>query len=214
MFYIIKGKEPSSLTQYKKTKGAYFDGFSKKDDIRRALLEEQGYLCAYCMRRIDSTDETTIEHYYPQSKINDSYGLEYKHMLGVCKINRECSYKNQTCDAHRNNVSLKINPWSYESISTISYNQMTGEIYSTDSDINNDLDVTLNLNCAESRLPLNRKAALDSMKAYIFKHYKNGTWSDGVLTKIKEQYLGRDKFGMYKPYIGILLWYIDKRLKR
>ena len=68
MFYINKDKEPKSLTEYKKSKNAYFDGFDKKDDIRQSLLDEQGYLCAYCMRRINSVDEVTIEHYYPQSK--------------------------------------------------------------------------------------------------------------------------------------------------
>lgn len=53
MRYITKGREPSSLTQYKKQSGAYFDGVNK-EDIRQALLEEQGYLCAYCMRRISA----------------------------------------------------------------------------------------------------------------------------------------------------------------
>ena len=41
MRYITKGREPSSLTQYKKQSGAYFDGVNK-EDIRQALLEEQG----------------------------------------------------------------------------------------------------------------------------------------------------------------------------
>ena len=40
MRYITKGREPGSLTQYKKQSGAYFDG-ANKEDIRQALLEEQ-----------------------------------------------------------------------------------------------------------------------------------------------------------------------------
>ena len=52
MIYIQKGKEPASLTAYKKQAHAYYDGCNK-DDIRENLLREQGYLCAYCMRRIE-----------------------------------------------------------------------------------------------------------------------------------------------------------------
>lgn len=50
MIYIKKGKEPDSLTKYKKQKFAYYDGYKEKDDVREMLLKEQGYLCAYCMK--------------------------------------------------------------------------------------------------------------------------------------------------------------------
>ena len=32
MIYIKKGKEPDSLTKYKKQKFAYYDGYKEKDD--------------------------------------------------------------------------------------------------------------------------------------------------------------------------------------
>ena len=211
MFYINKDKEPKSLTEYKKSKNAYFDGFDKKDDIRQSLLDEQGYLCAYCMRRINSVDEVTIEHYYPQSKVNDKMALDYKYMLGVCKINRNCAYKNQTCDAHRGDTPLTVNPWLYSSIAEISYHQGTGEIYSDNPQINTDLTITLNLNCLDARLLLNRKAALDSMKKYMINKCKTGLWNDALLNKIRQEYLCKDSQGKYKPYIDILLWYINKK---
>lgn len=212
MFYIIKGREPTSLTQYKKTKGAYFDGFANKDDIRQALLEEQGYLCAYCMRRIKNINEVTIEHYLPQSKTDAADGLDYRNMLGVCKLNRECSHKNQTCDAHRNNEPLTINPWSQASISLISYEQNTGRIFSNNECIDKDLNVTLNLNCVDARLALGRKEALTSLKNFIFKLHRTGTWNKSILHKIREHYSSKDSDGMYSPYLGIILWYIDKRI--
>ena len=53
MLYIKKGREPESLIKYRKKKFAYYDGYDRKDDIRKNLLIEQGFLCAYCMRRID-----------------------------------------------------------------------------------------------------------------------------------------------------------------
>ena len=35
MIYIKKGKEPASLTKYKKQKFAYYDGYKEKDDLRK-----------------------------------------------------------------------------------------------------------------------------------------------------------------------------------
>ena len=74
MLYIKKGKEPPSLTAYKKENNAYFDGCNK-EDIRKNLLKEQGYLCAYCMRRIDQK-HMKIEHWYPENRLNDSERLD------------------------------------------------------------------------------------------------------------------------------------------
>jgi len=82
MLYIKKGHEPDSLTKYRKEKFAYYDGFKEKDDIRKYLLEEQGYLCAYCMRRIDM-EHMKIEHWYPEDLLSDIECLDYKNMLGV-----------------------------------------------------------------------------------------------------------------------------------
>ena len=69
MRYIQKKSEPESLTKYKKQKGAYYDGYDRKDDVRESLLKEQGYLCGYCMKRLDSCEQVKIEHIMPQSKL-------------------------------------------------------------------------------------------------------------------------------------------------
>lgn len=54
MIYIKKYDPPSSLTDaLKKTNLCYDDLSSEiKADIKKSLLAEQGYLCAYCMQRI------------------------------------------------------------------------------------------------------------------------------------------------------------------
>lgn len=56
MIYIQKAREPHSLTQYKKQENANYGNLPSnvKDDIRLSLLKEQGFLCAYCSRRIKS----------------------------------------------------------------------------------------------------------------------------------------------------------------
>ena len=55
MRYIPKksNNEPDSLRATRLTDGATYDECNK-NDVREALLNEQGYLCAYCMRRIEN----------------------------------------------------------------------------------------------------------------------------------------------------------------
>lgn len=93
MIVINKGQGPANLIAYKQERGAYYDGFSAKDDIKQALLLEQGYICAYCMRRIKK-EKMTIEHYIPQAA-DEGLALEYHNMLGVCM--GESRYYRKTC---------------------------------------------------------------------------------------------------------------------
>lgn len=169
MKLIIKGKEPNSLTEYKKKDNAYFDGRDKAD-IRKVLLEEQGYLCAYCMTRISEKD-MTIEHYNSQSLINEKEALEYNNMLGVCNGNRNSgSKKTLICDAHKENIGLVVNPLSGDYVKLIKYDQSDGRIFSDNLDIDKDLNETLNLNYEEAMLKINRKMALDNLKRYLSKN--------------------------------------------
>lgn len=60
-----------------------------KEEIRQSLLEEQHYLCAYCMKRIKNDGlHTTIEHWEPLS-VNKDKALEYDNMLAVCDGGRK-----------------------------------------------------------------------------------------------------------------------------
>lgn len=54
MILIRKQHEPESLRRFRLTPGADFDGMpaAEKNELRLALIKEQGYICAYCMRRI------------------------------------------------------------------------------------------------------------------------------------------------------------------
>ena len=147
MRFIRKNSEPESLTQYKKQSGAYYDGYDKKDDVREALLKEQGYLCGYCMKRLESCNQVKIEHIVPQSRLveDEKAALDYHIMIGVCYGNEGHPKRELTCDAHRGNDDLTVSPFSETSISLIKY-RSDGTIYSDNLDINKDLNSTLNLN--------------------------------------------------------------------
>ena len=153
MIYIKKGTEPRSLTEYRSQPGATYDGYREKDDVRGALLEEQGYICAYCMRRI-SKEQMKIEHWKAQNASDGAgaeYALSYRNMLGVCLGNQSSPHEMQTCDTHRGNADLFVDPRDAAHISQILY-RGDGTIYSKNLQINFDLNERLNLNCESALL--------------------------------------------------------------
>lgn len=57
MIEIKKGREPEKLLRYRQRAGASYEQMDKdvKDELLEKLLNEQGHICAYCMRRIPET---------------------------------------------------------------------------------------------------------------------------------------------------------------
>lgn len=75
-----------------------------KENIRQSLLEEQRYLCAYCMRRLENNGRiTSIKHWYPLSRSKEK-ALAYENMLEVCDGGRNWKEKGKSflcCDAYK-----------------------------------------------------------------------------------------------------------------
>lgn len=163
MLNITRLPEPPSLIAYRQQPNAEYDGpqFTPvKKHIRTQLLISQGYLCAYCMRRIiDDQLETKVEHWkcqdnYPQNQ------LDYTNLFVVCLGSTQ---GNQHCDSSKGNQDITINPASSikKVESLIKYTRL-GDIYvDDDKEISKDLNVTLNLN--DVRLKRNRKAIYDAI---------------------------------------------------
>ena len=218
MRYIEKGEEPRSLTEYKQKKDAYFDGYPYKDHIRERLLKEQGYLCGYCMRRLNSVKDVKIEHLLPQSKLKEDpkEALNYKKMIGVCYGNQNTARDKRalTCDAHRGNADLTVTPLSKTCIAQIKY-RSNGEIYSDEPDIEKDLNETLNLNCnkADAYLVTNRKEAINACKRQLLKLQEKGIWKESILEAMLKRYERTDSEGRYEPYSGIVIYYLKKKLR-
>ncbi|MFI3201551.1 MAG: retron system putative HNH endonuclease [Eubacteriales bacterium] len=214
MILIQKKQEPNSLMEYKKQKNAYYDGCNKQD-IRKNLLEEQGHLCAYCMRRIH-IDEMKIEHWCPQEKLSDASGLDYRNMLGVClgEVKGQTG-KEHTCDVRKANQRIVASPLEESTISSIFYNSKNGEIHSTNSRIENDLVHTLNLNSKVQNLPLNRKRKIDEVIMELSKRSsREGTWSKSKLENFVKKYSQLDEEGCKAEYLGIITWYFNRKLKK
>ena len=197
MIVVRRGKEPNSLLQFRKQYpyAEYEDTPSYVlKDIREQMWEEQKHLCAYCMRKIDSPGVERIEHCRPRHPHDEvehdkKATLDYKWMLGVCygnSLTKGVNQEDTTCDAHRGNTELTINPFDELSVRKIKY-KADGSIYSDDADINKDITETLNLNCEAVSLPETRKRVLMEEKCRIMKKCK-GKSQDAFIHELERTY--------------------------
>ena len=215
MIEIKKGKEPHGLIAYRKQSFATYDNMPKEvhETVLNSLMAEQGYICAYCMRRIPQSGKNppaTIEHIDPQSNTDAAKALDYRNMLAVCNGNRGCgAKKNMTCDAKRGNDALKVNPLKPETLKSIRYKK-DGTIYSDDKVINEDLNDRLNLNCQTLGLPDIRRKAQQEMINQISKKR-----SSGDIKPLCLKYLAACQQQTKKtPYIGILISWLEKKIAK
>lgn len=185
MIHIRKGNEPACLKKYKSSDK--FDDLTTDDkkELRKSLLLEQGYLCAYCMKRITKDSDIKIEHYEAR---NDENQLKYSNLLAVCKGNEGQPYKKQTCDTRKGDGYLYVNPQDKFHIERITYD-LNGTIKSYDDKINSDLNNTLNLNYEYGYLKSNRKVVLDALRNKISKEVKQGKDAKTFLLKVKSTWV-------------------------
>lgn len=59
----------------------------EKKEVRTSLLKEQGYICCYCGRRIDSRD-SHIEHFKPRNLYPDLQ-LDYDNLIASCNKDKD-----------------------------------------------------------------------------------------------------------------------------
>ena len=220
MILIQRGKEPDSLLKYRKSfPEACHEELPAEPmkDIRKQMWTEQKGLCAYCMCKLNSPKDVRIEHYLARNPKDKEYdaasALDYKNMLGVCygnSLQPGTKEEDKTCDAHRGNKSLTVNPYDITSIRKIFYTS-DGYIASDDENINIDVNDTLNLNCKARSLPQNRKAVLIQAKKEIQKlcGNKSHQFYLEVLERYYKRYAERE---MLPPYCGIVIAWLGKEL--
>lgn len=210
MIKIDKTLAPNSLVEFQRDSYSSFDTLPSevKSELRISLLKEQGYICAYCMKRIEDSSQVKIEHYIPRNRENE---LDYTNLLAVCTGNEGSKREVETCDTRKKNTLLNIDPQKESDIQTISYTSL-GKIKSSNPNFQEDLDNTLNLNYDKGYLISNRKTTLEVLQKKLHQTFKRLSPQD--VEKIYVRYLNEKKSGgKYTEYVGILLWYLKKRIR-
>ncbi|SFV61022.1 hypothetical protein MNB_SV-12-1181 [hydrothermal vent metagenome] len=172
--------------------------------MREHLLEEQGYICCYCMSRIDAS-YMKIEHFKARSLFREKQ-LNYANLFGACcgkKIDKNQFYN---CDKGKKNLDYIDLLSNIER--SIKYKK-DGTILSDNSDIDKELNKILNLNHED--LKNNREDALNQLTCELKKR-KNG-FETSNLKRIIRQYQNKNSKGKYRPYCEMIVYFLTKKLK-
>lgn len=210
MIIIDKNNYPKELITYKQDQTASYKNL--RGEIKKAvtdsLLDEQGYLCAYCMKRIRE-DDIRIEHWIPQSN-NINLALDYNNMFGVCQGKDTKKNEFNHCEQIRGDNNLTINPTNNTHITTIIYAK-DGTIASSNTNINDDLNSTLNLNI--QTLKENRSAIIKSIEKAIKITFKNSKVSKQFIEKKLDFYKNKNAKKEFNEYCGVAIYFLEKKLR-
>jgi len=211
---IIKTKEPRSLTTYRasisKKDLSSLEKFDTapskvKDELREQLLQEQGFICCYCMNRVEFRN-SKIEHFNPRSLFREEQ-LDYHNLFIACLGGEGHTSNKQSCDTKKGNNQLKHINLLSDIEKSIEYKK-DGFIYSNNSDIDNELNQILNLN--HKLLKNNRKEALNQLLIDL----KKRGWNISTLKSNLEKYKHKNSKGKYRPYCEMIVYFLTKKLKQ
>ena len=205
---IEKGREPQSLAQHRKSGGTYTD-FTQTDDLRHALLREQGHICCFCMRRIVLRG-MKIAHWASQSGNPGQKTVLWDNLLGACPGGDGEAREKQHCDTAQGNEKIKVHPAdpAQRCERFIEY-LPDGTIRSNDAEIHKDVTATLNLNLDSLRLL--RKGIYDSTLSRLTKA-QPGYWSRAQLGEEVEKWKRRNKDGELREFCQVAIFVLEKKL--
>lgn len=213
---------PSKLLEHRQRGGRYGDlPQEAKEQVRTALLEDQGFLCCYCMRSIHpETHRVRIEHHQSQSSTS-SRDLDWDNLLAACSgadttrarnesdaAARKISRAQQTCDYRKGNEPITINPLT-RNVDVIDY-LPTGRLLHPDERLQQDIDERLNLNVgflvdarrvARNRLIKRLQADLGTTREWTKKQLER--YLEGLRAKPR-----------LDPFMGVLERVLEREIAR
>jgi len=240
MKYINKEiqNEPKSLRNYRNnTPNASYNGYSDKifengkikKPLREALLKEQGYLCAYCMKRINlklnnvGKPNIEVEHFKSQ-ELNAHLDLSYGNMIGVCNglsLTYPQMEEMHHCDKTKGKngkmngqVKLrKLNPCSKNCEKLITY-QPDGTIVSVsdDKDVLFDIKQILNLN--NRALKNARRIVIEKARQKLIEERASKDWSKSFLRKHLKKWQSKNERGEFREYCMVAIKFLEKLIAR
>lgn len=218
MRHINKNKqnEPHTLKEYRETTpNATYGGFTDTEQLlKKALLEEQGHLCAYCNGRIslkindNGKPRIEVEHYLSQDEYPEK-DLDFLNMLGVC--NGITTQKKEHCDKSKKAKPLqKLDP-RHASIESLLSFSLKGSLKPVKTDTAIEADIQL-LNLNDSFLVNSRKQAMDEALKELSAKYPERLWTKYLFDKEIEKWQSKHG-GKFRPYCNAAIWFL-KLLKQ
>lgn len=229
MLPIYKLPEPEDLIVYKKERGenASYQEFSQSEstkaaflNLREQLLEEQKYVCAYCGQAILSvknqfgTPIMKTEHFEPQHE-ETSASLTYSNLLGCCLGNQKNKGPNH-CDSHKGGRKLHHikNPAFIQArdesiFYSVKVNDEEVLVFSSDDDVNKELDKILNLNHSDlKKMRFRRWNVLKNKLGTIV-----SDWQQETVEALIDDF-SQEKDGRHQEFKDFIIWYLNDWIRR
>lgn len=231
MKLIQKSKEPNDLQVHRGQNGTDYESFkrdvglgdiSPATGLRKSLLDEQGYICAYCMKRIPhshtengaTSDKMKVEHFVPQTNatsIAQKLDITYTNMFACCMGNHGQREAFETCDTRKGESSLTITPLREADIRTLIYGA-DGSIFSTNATFETEINQILNLN--EDNLKRQREEIYKLIVGRVKKEFSK----PNLTRQQKNAYLDTQinwwnskQDGKFQPFCMVAIKYLESR---
>ncbi|MBP6721355.1 MAG: hypothetical protein KA239_03470 [Bacteroidia bacterium] len=220
MIQINKGKEPAAWTAKCATPG--FTKYAPIQELRDALIAEQFAICAFCMRRIPTKDQwrteeslasgagldgteretSKIAHLQSRSR-HPELQLKYWNMVAACPgmINGDAH-----CDKSQESDDVTLPLFKPSLQAAISYRTKDGEIKCAEPQWHQEMTEILKLNNA-----LLKKCRWEVIEG-VRRQIEAKKWKTTQLETILKEWENPDKEGKLKPFCGVVVWYLRKKL--
>lgn len=188
-----------------------------KAALREQLVREQGWLCAFCMRRVDpeQRDERgefvmKIAHRVPL-KSEPGAALTWANLLGSCDGGQRAGLGHYTCDLRQGDTPLTVDPTDGNSIARVTMRRRDGRaglfVGSDDPTLERELDKVLNLNAGY--LPELREAMWMAFRTHVMNEHPSRHWEPEVRRRAFARWRF-EKGERLKQFCGV----VEHKLKR
>lgn len=202
---------------------AHYDNFKQSDgkgDVQNSLLTEQGFICAYCMRRVVMPPK--IEHWVTREMSNDSnmaiQTLDYNNLLAVCNgttLQNEIKYEHCDQSRSKSNRELTINPTDERTIQKVRFLK-NGKIEADDKAIFDDLNNEDALNLNTLFLRDARRNVYESVKKLIDLKCRNKTTAQAqkiiaeIIADWSTKKANAEGLLQHKEYCAVISYFFKK----
>ncbi|WP_372521211.1 retron system putative HNH endonuclease [Mesoflavibacter sp.] len=216
MIKIVKGNQPNSMIAHKKSGGNYGNmPTATKNELRESLINEQGYVCCYCLKRIPENKadlhHTKIEHF----KCQENYAvldLEYTNLHLACKGNEGQSEKLQTCDTAKANKDIISFSLIDNSLNGNIHYAKDGTVFSEQDNIEKEINEILQLN-NDQNIKKTRASILKGVSESIRILQSKGRLTKNVLERELQYWQDRNN-NKHRPFYPVAVQYLEKKIEK
>lgn len=223
--------EPAAWVRYRHTPGV---SYTPSDDVRRALAEEQGYICAFCTRhlaldgkKINKRSPTKIAHLEvrnPPPPLTAAE-VEYRHQRGLAYDNMVLTCDGYSsgdiihCDVQQDDQDVTLPLFNQQLMATFAFTPDGGirhdnPVYQAQLGDSDQRPGVLNLNA--TTIKKQRKQELARALAQIATRSRRaaGTWRRSDIQSELNGWLARQADDQYLAHRQFVIYHLTKKLRR